>query len=132
MIRRLLAASLVLAVCMVRRASLARWKKATTGTRKWEVKSNEWPHQVTLKLKLDDGKLTGALFGRNGETAIEDGQYKDGVVSFKVAHERNGQKRFEKYSGKLDGDTIKGKIEPEFPQPTQRQSHDWEAKRAKD
>ena len=86
---------------------------------------------MTLKLKLDGDKLTGAMVGQNGqETAIEDGQFKDGEVSFKVTRERQGNKITTKYAGKVSGDTIKGKIESE--RNGQPQSRDWEAKRAKD
>ena len=67
--------------------------------------------------------------GRNGqETAIQDGTYKDGALSFKVVRERNGQTITTKYAGKVSDDTIKGKIEFEFN--GQTRSRDWEAKRA--
>ena len=47
--------------------------------------------------------------GRDGqETAIEDGKYKDGEVSFKVTRERMGNKFTIKYTGKVSGETIKG------------------------
>ena len=84
----------------------------------------------TLKLKLEGDKLTGALIGRNAqETKIDDAKYKDGELSFSVARERNGQKMTSKYTGKLTGDTIKGKIE--FERDGQPQSRDWDATRAK-
>lgn len=85
---------------------------------------------VTLKLKLDGDKLTGAMLGRNNqETAIEEASFKDGEVAFSVTRERNGQKFTTKYKGKLDGDTIKGKSEGT--RDGQTQSRDWEAKREK-
>jgi hypothetical protein len=85
---------------------------------------------MSLKLKLDGDKLTGSIPGRNNtETAIENGTFKDGQVSFSVTRERNNQKVTTKYSGKLDGDTIKGKIEGE--RNGQATSRDWEAKREK-
>jgi len=69
------------------------------------------------------------MVGRNGqETAIQDGTYKDGTVSFKVVRERNGQKMTAKYSGKVTDDTIKGKVEVEGGR--QAGGRDWEAKRA--
>ena len=69
-------------------------------------------------------------FWNNQETAIEDGKYKDGEISFKVTRERNNQKIISKYSGKMTGDTIKGKME--FDRGGETMSRDWEAKRSKD
>ena len=106
-------------------------KPNPTGTWKWTVEFGGNTREVTLKLKLDGDKLTGAMVGQNGqETAIEDGQFKDGEVSFKVTRERQGNKITTKYTGKVSGDTIKGKIESE--RNGQPQSRDWEAKRSKD
>ena len=61
---------------------------------------------------------------------IEDATFKDGEVSFKVTRERNGQKFTTKYTGKVSGDTIKGKAESE--RNGQTNSRDWEAARSKD
>jgi hypothetical protein len=105
-------------------------KPNPTGTWKWSVTFGDQTREVTLKLKLDGDKLTGAMLGRNNqETPIEDAKYKDGEVSFKVTRERNGQKFTTKYSGKISGDTFKGKSESE--RDGQTQSRDFEAKRAK-
>lgn len=105
-------------------------KPDPTGTWKWSVMFNDQKRDVTLKLKLEGDKLTGAMLGRNDqETAIEDASFKDGEVAFSITRERNGQKSTSKYKGKLDGDTIKGKIEGM--RGGQTQSRDWEAKREK-
>lgn len=103
-----------------------------TGTWKWSAGGGGGgqAREMTLKLKLDGDKLTGALMGRNNqETAISDASFKDGMVSFSITTERQGQKRTTKYSGKLEGDTIKGKATSE--RNGQEQSRDWEAKRSK-
>jgi hypothetical protein len=107
-------------------------KPNPTGTWKWTVtNNNNQTRDVTLKLKLEDNKLTGALLGRNGnETKIEDATFKDGEVAFSVTRERNGQKSTSKYTGKVSGDTLKGKIESE--RDGKPESRDWEAKRSKD
>jgi hypothetical protein len=117
-------------------SALAGWTSAAnaaddpTGTWKWSVTFNNNTRDVTLKLKLDGDKLTGAISGRNNQdTAIEDASYKDGTVAFSVTREFNGQKRTTKYSGKLSGDTIKGTSESE--RDGQKQTRDWEAKRSK-
>lgn len=105
-------------------------KPNPTGTWKWTVTFNDQTRELTLKLKLDGDKLTGAMVRQDQETPIEDAKYKDGEVSFKVTRERGGQKFTTKYFGKVSGDTIKGKSESEREGKTQ--SRDWEAKRAKD
>jgi hypothetical protein len=128
--RRLLATALV--VTLAGSVGLARAddKPNPTGTWKWTVNFGGQEREMTLKLKLEGDKLTGAMVGRNNqETAIEEGQFKDGEVSFKVTRERQGNKFTTKYSGKVSGDSIKGKTE--FERDGQAQSRDWEAKRAK-
>jgi hypothetical protein len=106
-------------------------KANPTGTWTWTMGMGDRQRTVTMKLKLEGDKLTGAMLGRdNQETAIENGSFKDGTVSFTVTRERQGQKFTTKYNGKLDGDTIKGKIT--FEREGQEQSVDWDAKRKKD
>lgn len=78
-------------------------------------------------MKVEDGKLSGTVSGRNGETAIEDAKLAGDEVSFSVTREFNGNKMVIKYSGKVSGDTIKGKSESQ--RDGQPQSRDWEAKR---
>jgi hypothetical protein len=99
------------------------------GTWKWTFETQSGQNiESTLKLKLDGDKLTGTFVGRGGiEVAIQNGQLKEDEISFTVVRERNGQKMTSKYSGKLAGDTIKGKIETERDGRTR--SRDWEAKR---
>jgi hypothetical protein len=128
MIRRLMIVPVALTLAFA--AAQARAEDNPTGTWKWQMKFNDQTRDVTLKLKLDGGKLTGSVSGRGGDTEIADGQYKDGDISFSVTRERNGQKFTAKYTGKLSGDAIKGKIEVQ--RDGQTQSRDWEAKRAKD
>src|SRR5947209_4218475 len=95
-------------------AARADDKASLTGTWKWTVTNGDQKRDVTLKLKQDGDKLTGAIVGRNNrETKIDEGTVKDGEVSFKVTRERNGQKTTSKYNGKVSGDMIKGKIESE-------------------
>lgn len=106
-------------------------KTDPTGTWKWTVEFNNQKREQTLKLELKDGKLTGAMLGRNNmETKIEDGTFKDGEVAFTITRERMGMKMVSKYKGKVDGDTLKGTISTE--RDGQTNSRDWEAKRSKD
>jgi hypothetical protein len=126
-------------------------KKAdATGTWTWTMQPRggqggdaPQPRKITLKLKAEGEKLTGSVtspFGRRGgqggdaqqptPTEISDGKVKGDEVSFSVVREFNGNKFTQKYSGKLDGDTIKGKIA--FERNGEAQSRDWEAKREKE
>jgi hypothetical protein len=128
--RRLFVTALVVTLAGSFGAARADDKANPTGTWKWTVTRNNQEREMTLKLKLDGDKLTGAMVGQNNqETPIEDGQFKDGEVTFKVTRERQGNKVTTKYSGKVSGDAIKGKIE--FDRNGETQSRDWEAKRAK-
>ena len=84
-------------------------KDDPTGTWKFKTKFGKNEVEQTLKLESKDGKLTGTLAGGKGEAIkIEDGKVKDGEVSFSVTREFKDQKFTSKYSGKVDGDTIKG------------------------
>jgi hypothetical protein len=106
-------------------------KADPTGTWKWTFEAGGKTREGKLKLKKDGDKLTGAIIGRNNqETTIDDAKLKDGEVSFTVTRERNGQKFTTKYSGKISGDTIKGKME--FERDGKAESRDWEAKREKE
>jgi len=129
--RRLTAVVFALVLAVPGGAARAEEKADPTGTWKWTVTRNDQKREVTLKLKLEGGKLTGAMLRRdNQETPIEDAKFKDSEVSFSVTRERQGQKFTIKYKGKLKGDTITGKSE--FERDGQTQSRDWEAKRSKD
>ncbi|HEV3415502.1 MAG TPA: hypothetical protein VG056_01760 [Pirellulales bacterium] len=125
--KRLLAPVLVLAA--IATAGVARAADDPTGTWKWERKISDQTIAVSLKLKLDGDKLTGTLSARNMDTEIQDGQFKDGDISFTVTRDRNGQKFTQKYAGKQSGDTIKGQVEVEFNGESRKV--DWEAKRDK-
>ena len=125
--KRLLVAPIVLAI--VAMAGIARAEENPSGTWKWTITAGNNNREVTLKLKLDGDKLTGTISGRNNDTEISDGTFKDGDISFNVVRERNGNKVTTKYTGKVSGDSIKGKIESE--RNGQTNSRDWEAKREK-
>lgn len=98
--------------------------------------------KFTLKLKTDGEKLTGSLLapargGRGGggdapaptPTEISDGKVKGDEISFSVKREFNGNAFVTKYSGKIDGDKITGKIEAPGRGGGDPQSRDWTATR---
>ena len=90
----------------------------------------------TLKLDFKDGKLTGTLMGAQGpqgqmpDIAIADGSFKDGMVSFTVTIEFNGNKRTTKYTAKLEGDKLTGSTEAPGRGGGEPVKRDWSATRA--
>ena len=118
-----------------------------TRTRDWEAKRAEaakatgtWQWTMTtpngdtierkLKLKQDGDKLTGVSIWNDNETPIQEAKIAGDEVSFQVVREFNGNKVTIQYRGKLEGDTLKGKITGTFN--GEDRSFDWEAKRAKE
>ena len=118
-----------------------------TRSRDWEAKREKaadatgtWQWKMTLpdgtvmersaKLKQEGDKLSGAIAGRDGtERPIEEGKVQAGEVSFQVTFERDGNKVAIKYRGKVEGDSLKGKIESNFG--GEARSFDWDAARGK-
>ena len=102
-----------------------------TGNWKWSVPGRDGQNRdITLKLDLKDGQLTGSISGFRGDTPISSGSFKDDQVAFSVVREYNGTKFEQKYTGKLDGDTIKGSISFTN-RDGEAQTRDWTATRAK-
>ena len=89
------------------------------GTWKWTPPGRNGAPGVERSLKLDyaDGKLTGTMLGAKmgqfdiPDAAISEASFKDGAIAFSVTTEFNGNKRTTKYTGTLDGDSIKGSSE---------------------
>ncbi len=114
----------------------AQDKKADpTGTWAWTTPGRDGgpERKTTLKLKLEGEKVTGTISapGRQDapprEIAIADGKLKGDEITFTVTREFQGNKFVSKYSGKISGDAIKGKIETE--RDGQARSRDWQATR---
>ena len=96
------------------------WKSSFTN-------QNGQVRESTFKLKVEGDKLTGTVSGRNNDTTIAEGKVKDDEISFQVTREANGNKVTTKYTGKVSGDTIKGKSETQ--RDGQPQTRDWIAKK---
>ena len=102
-----------------------------TGNWKWSITGMDGqPREITLKLELKDGQLTGSVSGRRGETPISSASFKEGQIAFSVVREFRGNKFETKYDGKLDGDTIKGTVERSG-RDGQVTKSEWTATRAK-
>jgi hypothetical protein len=105
-----------------------------TGTWTWTTpaQGNRPERKSVLKLKTEGDKLTGTINGRQDDIKITDGKITGDEVSFKVSRPagQSGNTITQKYTGKVSGDTIKGKVT--FERNGEEQSRDWEAKRDKD
>ncbi len=108
--------------------AMADDKADPTGTWSWTVTRGGQEFKPVLKIKKEDGKLTGTITGRQDtENKIDKVEFKEGTLSFEVTREFNGQKFTQKYSGKVAGDTIKGKIT--FERDGEKMEREWDAKR---
>jgi len=122
----LLVAGLALALITVVQAAGAdvtgKWTAQVPGR-------NGQTREQTFTFKADGEKLTGNLTRGDQKTEIKEGSIKNGAVAFVVVRERNGQEFKTKYTGKLDGDTIKGFTIRD--RNGQEQKREWTANRAK-
>src|SRR5262245_58350043 len=83
------------------------------GAWQWQFKMPDGTEgRPKLKLKQDGANLTGTSIVRGGtETHITNGVVNGDSVQFEVRRERNGILAITRYSGKRDGDIIRGKVE---------------------
>jgi hypothetical protein len=103
-----------------------------SGTWTWSMQGRSGQTRtVTATFALKDGNLTGSVSSRRGDTAIGNASCRDGAISFTVEREFNGNKIVTQYSGKLDGDTIKGTIEIPGSDGGEARKVDWSATRSK-
>jgi hypothetical protein len=111
----------------------ARADSTVDGTWKSTFKTQDGTERtITYKFKLDGDKVTGTVSGRNNtETAIENGTFANGTLSFSVTRERNNAKVTTKYEAKLDGDTLKGSSESPGRDGGEARKRDWTATREK-
>ena len=101
------------------------------GTWTWTYKTREGQDATAkLKLKQDGDKVTGTYIARAGqEDSVQNGKLVGDQLTFDVTRDVNGNKMKFEYKGKVEGDTITGKITFGRDRPL---PHDWEAKRAKE
>ena len=122
-----------LATCFLLFAAVAAARAADpAGTWTWSQpgRNGGQDREMTLKLKVEDGKLTGTLSGGQNEAKIEHGKVSGDEISFDVTRERNGNSFTTKYKGKVSADTITGKVEMAG-RDGQSRERDWTAKRKK-
>lgn len=100
-----------------------------TGEWQWTMSFNGNEVERRIRLKQEGDKLTGVSIRNDQETPIQDGKVQGDQVSFAVKFERNGNAMLVKYAGKLEGDSLKGKVEASFN--GEPRTMDWDAKRVK-
>ncbi len=132
---RLIAATMV-AACLMTAAAVAA---DITGSWKWSQQGRNGSQDYTAKFALKDGKLTGSVmvpgFGGGEPMSIDisDASFADGNVAFSLVREFNGNKIVTKFTGKFDGDTIKGSSErPGRGEGAAPMKSDWNASRVSD
>lgn len=103
-------------------------RPSPAGTWRWQ--SAFGGREYTLRLKLEGDRLSGVLRRDGMDATLRDARYEDGKLSFSAALQRNGQKYTGKYTGELNGDSIKGQYTSDFG--GQARTRDWEAKRVKE
>ena len=132
--RRTLLLAATSALFALTTATFAQDAKPVDASGKWKwtfARPDGQSVESTLAAKQDGQKLTGTSVLSTGEKhEISNGKVEGNTVAFEITRERQGQKVTARYSGKLEGDTIKGKIET--PAGGQARSYDWEAKRVKE
>jgi hypothetical protein len=101
---RILALALVSAAAAYAADPSGNWKWTTMGR-------GGNPQEVTAQLALKDGKLTGSVTTTRGSLDISDASFMDADIAFTTVATFGDNKIAIKYTGKLDGDTIKGSIE---------------------
>jgi hypothetical protein len=103
-----------------------------SGSWQWTVATPDSDKiEVSLKLVLKDGKLTGQYKSPFGEALISNVSFKGDDLAFDVEREFNGAKFTIKYAGKLEGDTIKGTLELPGFDGGESTKREWIAKRVK-
>lgn len=101
----------LVAAVVITATAFAAEMASPAGNWKWTSQGRNGPQEATAKFAVKEGKLTGTVTSPRGDTEISNGSFKDGAVAF-VTELTFGENKFAiKYTGKLEGDTIKGTIE---------------------
>ena len=115
----------------------AVWAVAADPSGTWKFKAESAAGrsvESTLILKLENNQLTGSVDNLAGKADITNATFANDQVTFTVEREIGRRLRKQtftvNYSGKLEGDTIKGTIQTTG-RDKQPVTIGWEAKRAK-
>jgi hypothetical protein len=77
----------------------------------WKGEAGEKGPGPAFTLKQSGMLVTGTTAGRNGETEISNGKVEGNKVYFEVTREMQGNKVTTKYSGTVEGSTMKLSVE---------------------
>jgi hypothetical protein len=124
--------ALGLVACLVGASRADDKKVDATGTWTWKFqRQNGEEATSTLKVKQEGEKLTGKLDAFGNEVDVQEGKVdKDGNVSFQVVRDFGGNSVTIKYTGKVEGDSMK--LKSEFERDGEVRRREFEAKREKD
>jgi hypothetical protein len=98
---------LLFVVAILCALTLAVMAADVSGKWTWEQQGRNGNQTQTLILKADGSKLTGSLDGGRGATDISDGAVNGNTVTFSVSRNMGGNAVTTKYTGTLDGDSLK-------------------------
>jgi autotransporter translocation and assembly factor TamB len=118
-----------LSVCLVFSALSLAWAADVNG--KWvaQVPGREGQtRETTFTFKVEGGKLTGTVSGRQGDTPISDGKIDGDNISFSRTINAGGNSIKVNYKGKVSGDEIKFTVTREG---GEGQPQEFTAKRSK-
>ena len=102
---------------------------SAAGTWKWVLVTQTGDSiDLSLKLNQDGSKLAGVVVLGDDEVPISDGLVKENQITLNVIREQDGKKQTSKFIGKLEGDSIKGKIDSDWS--GENRTYDWNAKRS--
>ena len=122
------AAAACLAMGFLTAIAVAADKADPNGNWKWTFKTPDGQEiAISMTLKLDGDKLTGKVMHEQGSFDISDGTFTDDEVAFNVVAEQDGTKLTAKFKGKVEADSITGKINLELGD--ENMSFDWNATR---
>ena len=81
-----------------------------TGVWKWSTDFGGQAQENVLTLKQEGDKITGTISGFGGDSPISDAKLVNGELTFKVSRDfGQGTPFVTVYTGKIDGDSFKGK-----------------------
>lgn len=120
------------AAVVIAATSFAAAATSAAGNWKWTGQGRGGPQEVTAKFEVKDGKLTGTVTTPRGDTPISQGTVgADGAIAFATEVTFGEMKFVSKYTGKVEGDTIKGSIERPGRDGGEPTKTEWTATRAK-
>jgi hypothetical protein len=122
--------AILLGWAFVTAAEAPRVRSPLEGIWQWEYTAPDGG-KVTprLRFRMKEGVLVGnSRFRRGSEAPVTNLTVKEGVVSFDVVRERHdGEEVLTQYRGRLNGDTIKGRVTSKAE--GEPQTHEWAARR---